>query len=43
VPSYISGGGGAIPERFDGIGRHYLRVRASARRGIEDVAIVRID
>jgi 3',5'-cyclic-AMP phosphodiesterase len=43
VPSYISGGGGAIPERFDGIGRHYLRVRASAARGIEDVAVVRID
>jgi Icc protein len=43
VPSYISGGGGAIPERFDGIGRHYLRVRASAKRGLEDVAVVRID
>ncbi len=42
VPSYISGGGGAVPERFDGIGRHYLRVRASAA-GIEDVAVVRID
>jgi hypothetical protein len=43
VPSFISGGGGAIPERFDGIGRHYLRVRASASRGIEDVAVVRVD
>jgi Icc protein len=43
VPSYISGGGGAIPERFDGIGRHYLRVRASRKRGIEDVAVVRVD
>lgn len=43
VPSFISGGGGAIPERFDGIGRHYLRVRASAKRGIEDVAVVRVD
>lgn len=43
VPSFISGGGGAIPERFDGIGRHYLRVRASAARGIEDVAVVRVD
>lgn len=42
VPSYISGGGGAVPERFDGIGRHYLRVRASAN-GIEDVAVVRVD
>lgn len=43
VPSFISGGGGAIPERFDGIGRHYLRVRASAAGGIEDVAVVRVD
>lgn len=43
VPSYISGGGGAIPERFDGIGRHYLRVRASATKGLLDVAVVRVD
>lgn len=43
VPTFISGGGGAIQEQLDGIGRHYLRVRASARRGIEDVAIVRVD
>ena len=42
IPTYISGGGGAIQERFDGIERHYLKVRASAR-GIEDVAIVRVD
>jgi Icc protein len=42
VPTYISGGGGAIQERFDGIERHYLKVRANAR-GIEDVAIVRVD
>jgi hypothetical protein len=43
VPSFISGGGGAIPETLDGIDRHYLRVRASPERGIEDVAIVRVD
>lgn len=24
IPAFISGGGGAIPERFDGIGRHFL-------------------
>ncbi len=24
IPAYISGGGGAIPERFDGIDRHFL-------------------
>jgi hypothetical protein len=43
VPTYISGGGGAIEERLDGIERHFLRVRASAARGIEDVALVRVD
>jgi len=43
VPSYISGGGGAIPERLDGIERHYLRVRMSPTQGIEDVAVVRVD
>jgi Icc protein len=43
LPTYISGGGGAIEERFDGIQRHYLKVRASAEHGIEDVAIVRVD
>ena len=43
VPTYISGGGGAIQERFDGIERHYLRVRASSARGVQDVAVVRVD
>ena len=43
VPSYISGGGGAIQETLDGIERHYLRVRASPERGIEEVAVVRVD
>lgn len=26
IPAFIAGGGGAIPESFDGIGRHYLIV-----------------
>lgn len=43
VPSYISGGGGAIPETLDGIARHYLRVRVDPARGIQEVAVVRID
>lgn len=42
VPSYISGGGGAIQERLDGIERHYLRVEASAS-GVESVQVVRVD
>jgi 3',5'-cyclic AMP phosphodiesterase CpdA len=43
VPAYISGGGGAIPERFDGIGRHFLRVRVDPNRAGTDVSVVRID
>jgi predicted phosphodiesterase len=43
VPSYISGGGGAIPERFDGIGRHYLVVDVSPDDGIDSVGVVRVD
>lgn len=43
VPSYISGGGGAIQERLDGIQRHYLKVLARPGVRIESVAVVRID
>jgi predicted phosphodiesterase len=41
IPAYISGGGGAIPERFDGIDRHFLRVRVSS--GQVGVEVVRVD
>ncbi len=43
TPTYLSGGGGAIPERLDGIERHYLKVRVTPGKRIEDVALVRID
>jgi hypothetical protein len=43
IPAYISGGGGAIPERFDQIGRHFLTVDVAAERGVERVATVRVD
>ena len=43
IPAYISGGGGAIPERFDGIGRHYLTIDVDPARGVLQTAIVRID
>lgn len=43
VSSYISGGGGAIEERLDGIQRHYLRVQVAPHQRIESVAIVRVD
>jgi predicted phosphodiesterase len=43
IPAYISGGGGAIPERFDGIGRHYLTVDVDPSKGILQTGVVRID
>jgi len=42
IPAYISGGGGAIPERFDGVGRHFLTVDVNPD-SIENVNIVRVD
>lgn len=47
IPAYISGGGGAIPERFDGVGRHALSVDfdpagAEARDRVV-VGLVRVD
>jgi len=42
IPAYISGGGGAHPERFDGIGRHYLTVDVGAN-GELTTGLVRID
>jgi Icc protein len=41
IPTFISGGGGASPEAFDGIGRHYLRVEV--RGGVPNVTVVRVD
>lgn len=43
IPAYITGGGGAIPERLDGIGRHFLKVDAHPPSAIESVSLVRVD
>ena len=43
IPAHISGGGGAIPERFDGVGRHFLVVDVSADGGVQNVQVVRVD
>ncbi|MFK8000429.1 MAG: metallophosphoesterase [Polyangiales bacterium] len=45
VPTYISGGGGAIPERLDGIERHYLRVNLDpdSETPIDGVTFVHVD
>jgi 3',5'-cyclic-AMP phosphodiesterase len=43
IPAFISGGGGAIPERFDQIGRHFLVVDAEPALQRLDVRMVRVD
>ncbi len=43
IPAFISGGGGAIPERFDGVGRHFLKVDADPARGTMETALIRVD
>jgi 3',5'-cyclic AMP phosphodiesterase CpdA len=43
IPAYISGGGGAIPERFDGIGRHFLVVDTGGAEKEVKVRVVRVD
>jgi Icc protein len=42
IPAYISGGGGGLPERWDGIGRHFLTVEVNARE-IREVSVVDVD
>ena len=43
IEAFISGGGGAIPEKFDGIGRHFLVIdaRPSAKHFV--TSVVRIE
>lgn len=43
IPAYISGGGGAIPERFDDIGRHVLVVDVDPSSGVTGVSVLRVD
>ncbi|WP_437678153.1 metallophosphoesterase family protein [Sorangium sp. So ce131] len=43
IPAYISGGGGAIPERLDGIGRHFVTVDVEPPGTVAQVAVVRVD
>ncbi len=42
IPAYISGGGGAIPEKLDGIGRHFLAITVSPSR-VEAVDVIEVD
>jgi len=43
MPAHVSGGGGAIPEKFDDIGRHFLVVDADPATQRLDVRVVRVD
>jgi Icc protein len=43
IPAYISGGGGANPERLDGIGRHFLTIDVVPGEGVDRVSLVRVD
>lgn len=42
IRAYISGGGGAIPERFDEVGRHFLVFDADPNAGIGAPRLVRV-
>jgi predicted phosphodiesterase len=42
IPAYISGGGGAQPEKWDGINRHFLVIDI-APIGIANVSVTRVD
>jgi 3',5'-cyclic-AMP phosphodiesterase len=42
IPAHISGGGGAIPERFDSLGRHFLDVTVAGGE-VAGVRVVRVD
>jgi 3',5'-cyclic-AMP phosphodiesterase len=43
IPAHISGGGGAIPERFDDMGRHFLVVGVEPSTQDVSVRVVRVD
>lgn len=43
IPAFISGGGGAIPERFDDVGRHFLVVSADPKSRGFSTRLVRVD
>jgi Icc protein len=43
IPAHVSGGGGAIPERFDDMGRHFLVVDVEPALQRFDVQVVRVD
>lgn len=43
IPAFISGGGGAIPERFDRIGRHFMVFTVDAEHGVLGRNVIKVD
>ncbi|HKY35708.1 MAG TPA: metallophosphoesterase [Polyangiaceae bacterium] len=43
IPAFISGGGGAIPERFDRIGRHFMVFDIDAAQGVLEQSVIKVD
>ncbi len=43
IPAHITGGGGASPERLDGVGRHFLTIDLRPPNTLVNVAVVRVD
>ena len=43
IPAFISGGGGATPERADDIGRHFMVFELDTTHGILSSKVVRVD
>lgn len=42
IPAFISGGGGAIPERFDDMGRHFMVIEVNPDSGVRSTRVVRV-
>lgn len=43
IPAHIAGGGGAIPNRGDGIGRHYMVIDVDPSKGVTSARVVEVD
>jgi predicted phosphodiesterase len=43
IPAIISGGGGALPERLDGVGRHFVVIDLGGNAGFVGAKVVEVD
>jgi hypothetical protein len=43
IHAEISGGGGAIPERLDGVGRHFMVIDVDPQEKVQSARVVRVD